>query len=131
MPFVNTIEKAKPSVLRIALRSVTAGALVFALLVLVDQVSAHLGLTGVQRLGDNLLGGIIVGVISFVDEQRRQRSLAGQLNVIALMNHHVRNALQTIKYAHGTEKEVEFINDSVVRIEWALREILPGGIEGR
>ena len=48
------------------------------------------------------------------------------------MNHHVRNALQAIKYAHflDSQKEdklqLEVIGSSVDRIEWALTEILPG-----
>ena len=120
---------SKPKLFRTALRSVAAGIIVFALLVLVDQLSAHFGLTGVQRLGDNLLGGIIVGTISFLDERRRQRYLEDRLQVIALMNHHVRNSLQTIKFAHRSDKELELINEAVVRIEWALREILPGEIK--
>jgi hypothetical protein len=84
----------------------------------------------VRRLGDNVLGGVIVAVISFVDERRRQRYLVHRLQVIALMNHHVRNSLQTIVFARHTEKEVEFIRGAVLRIEWALREILPGAVSG-
>jgi hypothetical protein len=44
------------------------------------------------------------------------------------MNHHVRNALQTISYSPYTEqeKQIRMIAESVSRIEWALREVLPG-----
>ena len=112
------------------MRAAAVGMIVFALLVTVDQFSAHVGLTGVKRLGDNLLGAVIVAVIIFLDERRRQRHLADRLHVIALMNHHVRNSLQTIMFAHDTEKEVEFIHQAVLRIEWALREILPGAMIG-
>jgi hypothetical protein len=47
------------------------------------------------------------------------------------MNHHVRNALQTIvisAYARGHAQQVDEIRTSVSRIEWALREILPGRV---
>jgi hypothetical protein len=46
------------------------------------------------------------------------------------MNHHIRNALQVITYATAadTEESVELIRDSVERIEWALREVLPGHV---
>ena len=111
-----------------AMRAAAVGMIVLVLLVVVDQLSGQLGLTGVKRLGDNLLGGVIVGVICFLDERRRQRYLADRLQVIALMNHHVRNSLQTIMFAHDSEKEVEFIHGAVLRIEWALREILPGAV---
>ena len=52
-------------------------------------------------------------------------------HAIELMNHHVRNALQTIvssAYAHRHARQLEGIRTSVKRIEWALREILPGRI---
>jgi hypothetical protein len=47
------------------------------------------------------------------------------------MNHHVRNALQTIAYSPYTEqeKQIRMIAESVSRIEWALREVLPGRTE--
>jgi hypothetical protein len=48
---------------------------------------------------------------------------------IAELNHHIRNALQVIKFL-GVEQrptldslQLQLINDS--RIEWALREVLP------
>ena len=103
-----------------------AGAVVFALLVLVDQASLRFGLTRLQRFGDDLLAGIIVALISFLVERRRNAYLANRLEVIRLMNHHVRNALQAIKFARQTEHHVRLIDESVARIEWALREVLVG-----
>lgn len=100
--------------------------MVFLLLLLVDQISVHYGLTGWQRTGDNILGGVFVGVLLFVDQRHRHRYLAERLETIGLMNHHVRNALQAIKYARYSHDDVRVIEDSVARIEWALREILPG-----
>jgi len=121
--------KQKRGLVSGAFRAIVEGIAVFLLLVLVDQISLRLGLTGAQRFADDLSGGLIVGVISFLYERSRARYLASRLQVIALMNHHVRNALQTIKYAQHTNQQVKLIDESVARIEWALREILPTGMQ--
>ena len=49
--------------------------------------------------------------------------------MIRLMNHHVRNSLQVISFAASSPQQEELGNnlrDAVERIEWALREVLPG-----
>jgi len=64
-------------------------------------------------------------------ERRRATYLSARLKTIEMMNHHVRNALQVIVdsvYVHGQDQQVEEIKDSVKRIDWALREILPGRV---
>lgn len=116
----------RPGLLQPALRAVIAGLVIFLLLVLVDQSTLYFGLTRVQRFGDDLLAGVIVGLISFLVERRRNRYLAERLEIIALMNHHVRNALQAIKFAEHTNQQVRVIDDAVARIEWALTEVLSG-----
>ncbi len=80
----------------------------------------------------NGLTGLAVGFLylqlSRVERERRSR-VQQQLRTIAEMNHHIRNALQVIAYASAsTDKtqSVELIGQSVTRIEWALREVLPG-----
>jgi hypothetical protein len=54
-----------------------------------------------------------------------------KIATISAMNHHVRNALQAISYAPYTEqaKQIQLIQQSVSRIQWALREVLPGTAE--
>jgi hypothetical protein len=53
------------------------------------------------------------------------------MKTIAELNHHIRNALQVIKFLGGQKRsglddvQLQLINDSVDRIEWALREVLP------
>lgn len=116
----------RPGTLGPALRAAIAGVIIFLLLVLVDQATLHFGLTRIQRFGDDLLGGLVVGLISFLAERRRKQYFDNRLQVIALMNHHVRNALQAIKFAQHTEHHVRVIDDAVARIEWALREVLAG-----
>jgi hypothetical protein len=85
---------------------------------------------------DDVLSGIAAAFVVFMYERRRARMLASNLATISLMNHHVRNALQAIKYAHVLERQkenklqLEIISSSVDRIEWALTEILPGKSRG-
>ena len=78
---------------------------------------------------DDVLMGVVCAVIVLLYEQRRRRELAAKLNVIAEMNHRVRNALEVIQYsAYATQEKqhIATIGESVARIEAALREILEG-----
>ena len=77
---------------------------------------------------DDLIMGVVAGVVVFAYEQRRSREIRKKLAMISAMNHHVRNALQTISYVPYTEqaKQIVLIQQSVNRIQWALQEILPG-----
>src|SRR5262245_17622690 len=81
---------------------------------------------------DDIIVGVLAALIVFAYEQRRYREIIGKLRVIAAMNHHVRNALQAISYVPYAqqEKQLKMVQDSVKRIEWALREILPGEENG-
>jgi hypothetical protein len=50
------------------------------------------------------------------------------MQVIAEMNHHIRNALAPIALSVGTienQQLIRAISEGVDRIDWALREILP------
>jgi len=118
----------KMASLRKAALPVLGGFFVFALLLLVYQLSAHFGLAGWQLIWDDFLGGVLVGVLLYLYERLRDRYLAERLHTIALMNHHVRNALQAIKYARYSKDDVRVIEQAVARIEWALREILPANL---
>lgn len=89
----------------------------------------YLGLTGSQRVLDDICGAIIAGVLMYWNESRRVKFLTEKLKTIELLNHHVRNALQVITYSiyrQGNAAQVAEIQDAVSRIDWALREILPG-----
>jgi len=117
--------------------------LVFLLIVLVvgvvgvgfDQLLIR---EGVHRLDitalSNGLTGIAAGLfylqITRLERERRETTQQ-RLRTIAEMNHHIRNALQVIAYANVTSdktESVELIRISVERIEWALREVLPGHV---
>jgi hypothetical protein len=70
-------------------------------------------------------------LIVFFYERQQYKNVARNLRMIAAMNHHVRNALQSIiyvPYSPTQADQVKVIQASVERIQWALREILPGEI---
>lgn len=122
------------SLIRCYLLAVTVGAAVG----LVDYVlglwmSAH-GLHAEATLLDEWLLAIFTAALVLVIElshKRDQKRMNEKLRTIKLMNHHVRNALNVIvasAYAHGNERQLSEIGNSVNRIEWALREILSGKV---
>jgi hypothetical protein len=84
-------------------------------------------------LTSNALTGVVAGFLFFSltnNERLRRKLVRERLSTIAEMNHHIRNALQIITYATaaGNDESVELIRSSVERIEWALREVLPGHV---
>ena len=83
---------------------------------------------------DNFSTAILTSLLVFAYEQQRYRAAMEKIRIIAEMNHHVRNALQAIICCNvlpEQEKQVKLIAESVTRIEWALRKVLPGGATSR
>jgi len=116
------------------IRAAFYGLLVSIFLILTDQISQHFGLTGSQLVIDDLCGGLIAGLLAYRYEYSRSKYLEEKLKTIELMNHHIRNAMQVIVdsvYLHGHARQFEEIQNSVKRIDWALREILPGTVLDR
>jgi hypothetical protein len=111
--------------------AIAYGVVILAFLLLADELSLHYGLGGRQRALDDLCGAVIAGLLAYRYERSRSRYLTEKLKTIELMNHHVRNALQVIVdsvYVHGHKQQLAEIHNSVKRIDWALREILPGRV---
>lgn len=100
------------------------GAIVTAVL---EQSRVH----GITFYVDDLILGALCGLLVFLYEQRRHRAMLDKIRVIAVMNHHVRNALQTINLSPYADQaqQMQLLNESSERIQWALREILPGEVE--
>lgn len=99
----------------------------FALGALVQSVLVRRGVRGMNEYLDDMLLGLFVGFLVFAYEQRRRKAMLKRIQVIADMNHHVRNALQAItlsRYADHAQ-QIEVIDESAKRIQWALRELLP------
>jgi hypothetical protein len=100
---------------------------------------------GLPRFGmlivSNSLTGLFAGGLFYqlAREERAHRELVrARMKTIAELNHHIRNALQVIRFWGAQQRpaldamQLQLINDSVDRIEWALREVLPQyDIEGR
>lgn len=101
----------------------------FSLGMIVEAFQRHEGISGWTLWVDNLAAALLLGLVVFLYERRSERELIRKLQVIELMNHHVRNALQPVMYlpySQDQELQLNTIRDAVQRIDWALREILPG-----
>ncbi len=90
----------------------------------------HEGARITIMISDGLLGCVAAVLVYRMLQygRERRRMIEQRLHTISEMNHHIRNALQVISFsAHSarSQKELAEITDSVNRIQWALREILP------
>ncbi len=118
--------------LRRALFSFFLGFGIFILGVALRAVLDKLGVGGVPALIDDLLIGILAGAMVFAYERHQHKLVLARMRVIAEMNHHIRNALQPILYSPFLKEQAEqvrLIQEGTRRIEWALREVLPGEVE--
>jgi len=115
------------------LKSVAFGVCVFMLgSALAAWLTLH-NVHGFLAFVDNFVAGIAAGLVVLVYERWRQREVDRKLETIRLMNHHVRNALQIISaasYIEDSTEQLASVREAVRRIEWALREVLPGEGEG-
>ena len=103
--------------------------------IVLDGLLLKEGLPRVEMLiFSNGLTGLFAGgfVWQMAREEKANRELvAERMKTIAELNHHIRNALQVIKFLGGQKRtgldavQLQLINDSADRIEWALRELLP------
>lgn len=116
-----------PSLVRRIGISASLGVLIAALGIWLELLVSKSGFSMIETI-DDIIIGIAAALVVFTYEQQRSRAITEKIRVIAGMNHHVRNALQAISYAPYTEQErqIKMVEESVNRIEWALREILPG-----
>ena len=102
--------------------------LVFGLGVAGDEFFTRIWPSKLLLFADDLVTAIFVGWIVLVYQRHKNSYVEARLRVIRDMNHHVRNALQVLSY--GTMKQEDehtrnAMQESVMRIDWALREILP------
>jgi hypothetical protein len=84
-----------------------------------------------ERMVAEGVSALIVGCLAamlFRSAREHRQATRARLQVIAEMNHHIRNALTPISlsaYAAQDQQSIRVIAEGVERIEWALREILP------
>jgi two-component sensor histidine kinase len=103
--------------------------------IVLDRLLLQEGLPRLDMLiFSNGLTGLFAGGLfwQMAREAKASRDLmAERMKTIAELNHHIRNALQVIKFLGGQKRtgldavQLQLINDSADRIEWALRELLP------
>lgn len=112
-----------------AIYSFSLGAGIFLLGVSLRTLLDNWGVSGVAAAVDDLLIGLLAGVLVFAYERHQHKQILEKMRVISEMNHHVRNALQPIMYSPYLQEQAEqvrTIQEGTRRIEWALREVLPG-----
>lgn len=117
---------------RIVLYSVFAGLIMFVIGVGMDMMVVREGETRLfafaisDALAAAVAGFLVYRLLKY--EQERRERLRQKLTVVADMNHHVRNALQVISfhaYSNADREQIDAIKESMERIQWALKEILP------
>jgi hypothetical protein len=98
-----------------------------------------LSLRGVSRapmlMFSSMVTGIVAGGLFYQlarHEKAQREAMRARMITIAEMNHHIRNALQVIRGLSAfppdpshKDEQIQLINESVERVEWALREVLP------
>ena len=79
-------------------------------------------------VADDLILAFAAGSVVFLYESERSRILSERLRVVRDMNSFVRNELQILYSCLGDVEKtrVSTIERCVERIDWALRELLPG-----
>jgi hypothetical protein len=120
----------KPTTLKgRAIYSFGLGFGIFLLGVALSTLLDSRGVSGMTAAADDLLIGLFAGALVFAYERHQHKLVLEKMRVIAEMNHHVRNALQPIMYSPYLKEQAEqirTIQEGTRRIEWALREVLPG-----
>jgi hypothetical protein len=118
-----------------SLFSLVVAIVVSGLGIILDRILVKEGMPRLDlMILSNVLTGLFAGWLFYqmAKEAKASRELVrARMNTIAELNHHIRNALQVIKFLGGQQRsgmdamQLQLINDSVNRIEWALREVLP------
>ncbi len=100
---------------------------VFTVATIGDVLILDLKANPLWAIGDHVALGAFAGAIVLVYDRRRRRDLHEKISSIHEINHHIRNQLEVIEYsawATHDQQHMERIDESVQRIDWALREIL-------
>jgi hypothetical protein len=112
----------------IPLRSILTGFSIFFLGSLSDVwLQQHAG-SPLIAIMDDALVGVGVGLVVLFYERRQRQNIIRKLEVIRMMNHHVRNSLQVISFATSVPQQEEVtrkVRDAVERIEWAFGRCSP------
>jgi hypothetical protein len=128
-PGAAALPEVRPERWATTLRSLSVGVFFFLMGALFDIILQRYGIGAPAILWGDLLAGVVAGLLVLFYERRRRRELQRRMEMICLMNHHVRNSLQLISYAATSgdrEEHLAKVRGAIERIDWALREVLPG-----
>jgi cell division protein ZapA (FtsZ GTPase activity inhibitor) len=119
-----------PTTRRAYLRSAVSGvAGFFAVYIVAHQVLTRFGLRAETSYIDDLLLGTLVAVLVMALEAQHELEIRAErqrAKVLIELNHHIRNALQTIVYVNASSEpsdDTHRVAQAAQRIDWALREI--------
>jgi hypothetical protein len=93
---------------------------------LVRDIGPHPERLLAEALSAFVVSGLVAKLVHISGE--RHRLVVARMQVIAEMNHHIRNALSPVALSlDATDNQAlnRIIVEAVDRIDWALREILP------
>ena len=135
LPTPGTSAKQSPGALIPRLRPTMVPVAVGLASFAVTELMHYLLVPDLGRLWERLLAeGLSAVVVALLtaglihQANRRREAALLRVQVIAAMNHHIRNALAVISFSTDSiqnRQSIEVISQSVDRIEWALREVLP------
>ena len=115
--------------MRAWLTAIAAGIVTFVAADRIDAFLSRIKLPREATIFDDVLLGVLVTILVIVIQHTAElRARRHKFAVMMEMNHHIRNALQTIISCTFDAKDRETANkvrDAASRIEWALREVLP------
>lgn len=119
-----------PTTRRAYLRSAVSGlGAFFALYIIAHQVLTRFGLRAETSFLDDFLMGSLVAVLVIALEAQHELEIRAEKQraaTIVQLNHHIRNALQTIVYVNSVNPnsdDASRVSQATQRIEWALREV--------
>jgi len=116
------------SVVRAVLAGVLIGAAMLGVQIAMDSLT---GPTERTLLLSDMFVGVITAIVTGAGLRQYDAHLRAdeaRMRMIAEMNHHVRNALTAISlsvYAKNDPHLEQITRESIQRIDWALREVLP------
>lgn len=126
-----TVRTSQPSWRFVAIAASGVGVVSF----LTSELLRYLLVPDIGRVRERLIAEFLTALIlsAFTAKliqitRERHRLMIARMQVVAEMNHHIRNALSPISLSlDATENKQlkDMVADAVERIDWALREVLP------
>ncbi|HKF20560.1 MAG TPA: hypothetical protein VKE93_03265 [Candidatus Angelobacter sp.] len=103
-------------------RAFVVGLLAALLGVALDEIAHAFGFKWLsERLLENAVEGVVIGVVVFWLSRLREQRIERRMREIGFLNHHIRNAMQTIEWA---VKEVADTRQRVTMIDLSVRRVV-------